>query len=45
MRMSGPKVNPTAANIFRVLAELQKRERVRFVVRASKSRPTQLPLS
>ena len=37
MRMFGPKGNPTAANIFGVLAELQKQEGVRFEVRASKS--------
>jgi len=37
MRMFGPKGNPTAANIFGVLAELQKYEGVHFEVHASKA--------
>jgi DNA-binding phage protein len=36
MRMFGPKGNPTAANIFGVLAELQKYEGVHFEIHASK---------
>jgi hypothetical protein len=36
MRMFGPKGNPTAANRFGVLAELQRYEGVHFEVHASK---------
>jgi hypothetical protein len=35
MRMFGPRGNPTAANIFGVLAELQKHEGVHFEVRTT----------
>lgn len=33
MRMFGPKGNPSADNLFGVLAELQKREGVNFLLR------------
>lgn len=32
-RMFGPKGNPTAANLFNILAQLQRHSRVRFEVR------------
>lgn len=38
-RMLGPKGNPTAANIFAMLAALQEAERVRFSVRVAAALP------
>ncbi len=34
MRMLGPKGNPQARNLFEIIAHLQKREGIRFEVRA-----------
>lgn len=47
-RMFGPKGNPTAANLFNVLAQLRAKNRVRFEVRMlgrSMTRRTQRPRS
>ena len=35
MRMLGPSGNPNAANLFEIVAYLQKKERVRFKVQTS----------
>jgi len=36
MRMFGPRGNPTASNLFRVLAHLQRRDRVHLQIRRGK---------
>lgn len=37
MRMFGPSGNPTASNLFGVIAHLQKRDKVRLEIRRAKS--------
>jgi hypothetical protein len=36
MRMFGPRGNPTASNLFSVLAHLQRRDRVHLQIRRGK---------
>jgi hypothetical protein len=36
MRMFGPRGNPTASNLFSVLAHLQRRDQVRLQIRRGK---------
>jgi hypothetical protein len=36
MRMFGPRGNPTASNLFGILAHLQRRDRVHLQIRRGK---------